>query len=206
MKSIIKQRIELATAVVESLHEATEEIAAIASLIINCFSEGGTLLVAGNGGSATQAMHLCEELTGRYRDTRPALPALCLCSDAAAMTCIANDFGWGAVFKRQIEAYAKFIQNEDDTVSCNDVLLVLTTSGKSGNINEALQTANEMGLATIGLLGKDGGDSLGLCDLSIVIDGLDSAAIQDGHQVVLHAICEVIDAWVTEEIVQDTTV
>ena len=200
MNTLITQRLDDAAAVIEALREATDDIATISSMLIDRICNGGTIMVAGNGGSSAQAMHICEELTGRYRDMRPALPAICLCSDAAAMTCIANDFGWEHVFKRQVEAHASFTIEEDEgTTICNDVLLVLTTSGNSTNINAALEYANEIGLTTIGLLGRDGGESADLCDHSIIIDAPDSAAIQDGHHVILHALCEIIEAWVAEE-------
>tara|TARA_X000000368_G_scaffold148688_1_gene117293 strand:- start:111 stop:743 length:633 start_codon:yes stop_codon:yes gene_type:complete len=203
MKTLINQRLDDAAAVVEALREAADEIALITSVIIDRISSGGTLMAAGNGGSSAQAMHLCEELTGRYRDTRPALPAICLCSDAAAMTCIANDFGWSNVFKRQVEAHASFTIDDDDTALCNDILIVLSTSGNSANVNAALECANELGLVTIGLLGKDGGESADLCDHCIIIDAPDSAAIQDGHQIAIHAICEIIEAWVAEEMAEE---
>ena len=115
------------------------------------------------------------------------------------MTCIANDFGWENVFKRQVEAHASFTIEDDESAICNDVLLVFSTSGNSANVNVAIECANELGLATIGLLGNDGGESADLCDYSIVIDAPDSAAIQDGHQVILHALCEISEAWVAEE-------
>ncbi len=199
MNTLITQRIDDAAAIIENLRGFTEEIATIASILIDRMSTGGTIMAAGNGGSAAQAMHFCEELTGRYRDARSALPAICLCSDAAAMTCIANDFGWDHVFKRQVEAHASFlIDEEDETAICNDVLFILSTSGNSANVNSALECANELGIVTIGLLGKDGGESADLCDHSIVLDGADSAAIQDGHQVIIHALCEIIESWVTE--------
>jgi D-sedoheptulose 7-phosphate isomerase len=199
MKTLITQRLDDAAAVIETIRDATDDIATIASILIDRMSNGGTIMVAGNGGSSTQAMHFCEELTGRYRETRPALPAICLCSDAAAMTCIANDFGWENVFKRQVEAHASFTIEDDESAICNDVLLVFSTSGNSANVNVAIECANELGLATIGLLGNDGGESADLCDYSIVVDAPDSAAIQDGHQVILHALCEIIEAWVAEE-------
>jgi D-sedoheptulose 7-phosphate isomerase len=206
MNTLITQRLDDAAEVIEALREATDDIALISSVIIDRISNGGTIMVAGNGGSAAQAMHFCEELTGRYRETRPALPAICLCSDAAAMSCIANDFGWENVFMRQLEAHASFTIDDEDEENAisNDVLLVLSTSGNSANINTALECANELGIVTIGLLGKDGGGSADLCDHCIVIDATDSAAIQDGHQVVLHAICEVIEAWVAEEMANET--
>jgi D-sedoheptulose 7-phosphate isomerase len=205
MNTLITQRLDDAALVVEQIRGTTDDIATIATLIIDRISCGGTIMAAGNGGSAAQAIHFCEELTGRYRETRPALPAICLCSDAAAMTCIANDFGWESVFKRQIEAHASFTIEEDENVLCNDVLLVFSTSGNSANVIAALRCANELGLATIGLLGKDGGDSAVLCDHSICIDAPDSAAIQDGHQIILHAICEVIEAWVAHEMAEEVS-
>ncbi|MBT5410063.1 MAG: SIS domain-containing protein [Phycisphaerales bacterium] len=206
MNTLITQRLDDAAEVIEALREATDDIALISSVIIDRISNGGTIMAAGNGGSAAQAMHFCEELTGRYRETRPALPAICLCSDAAAMSCIANDFGWENVFMRQLEAHASFTIDDEDEENAisNDVLLVLSTSGNSANVNTALECANELGIVTIGLLGKDGGGSADLCDHCIVIDATDSAAIQDGHQVVLHAICEVIEAWVAEEMANET--
>ena len=203
MNTLITQRLDEAAAVIEAIRETTDDIAMIASVIIDRMSTGGTIMVAGNGGSSAQAMHFSEELIGRYRDTRPALPAICLCSDAAAMTCIANDFGWENVFKRQVEAHASFTIEDDDTAVCNDVLLVFSTSGNSANINTAVECANELGLATIGLLGRDGGESADLCDYSIAIDAVDSAAIQDGHQVILHALCEIIEGWVAEEMAEE---
>jgi D-sedoheptulose 7-phosphate isomerase len=206
MNTLITQRLDDAAEVIEALREAIDDIALISSVIIDRISNGGTIMAAGNGGSAAQAMHFCEELTGRYRETRPALPAICLCSDAAAMSCIANDFGWENVFMRQLEAHASFTIDDEDEENAisNDVLLVLSTSGNSANVNTALECANELGIVTIGLLGKDGGGSADLCDHCIVIDATDSAAIQDGHQVVLHAICEVIEAWVAEEMANET--
>jgi len=203
MNTLITQRLDEATAVIEAIRETTDDIAMIASVIIDRMSTGGTIMVAGNGGSSAQAMHFSEELIGKYRDTRPPLPAICLCSDAAAMTCIANDFGWENVFKRQVEAHASFTIEDDESVICNDVLLVFSTSGNSVNINTALESANELGLSTIGLLGRDGGESADLCDYSIVIDAVDSAAIQDGHQVILHALCEIIEGWVAEEMAEE---
>ena len=203
MKTLITQRLDDAATVIETIRDTIDDIATIASVIIDRMSNGGTIMVAGNGGSSAQAMHFCEELTGRYREIRPALPAICLCSDAAAMTCIANDFGWENVFKRQVEAHASFTIEDDESAICNDVLFVFSTSGNSANVNAALECANELGLATIGLLGKDGGESVGLCDHSIVIDAPDSAAIQDGHQIILHTICEIIEAWVAEEMAEE---
>ena len=141
---------------------------------------GGKVVTCGNGGSAAEALHLSEELVGRYLSNRPAIPAICLNADPTALTCIANDFGFDAVFSRQCEAL----------LAAEDVLVVFTTSGRSANLLRALDVARDRGAATVGFLGGDGGAALDRCDASIVIPGPDSAAIQEIHQMLMHAVCE----------------
>lgn len=142
--------------------------------------EGGTVVTCGNGGSAAEALHLAEELVGRYRTNRPPIAATCLNADPTALTCIANDFGFDEIFRRPCEAL----------LGPGDALVVFTTSGRSRNLVAALETARARGAATIGFLGGDGGAALPLCDASIVVPGPDSAAIQEVHQVLMHAVCE----------------
>jgi D-sedoheptulose 7-phosphate isomerase len=141
---------------------------------------GGKVVTCGNGGSAAEALHLSEELVGRYRSNRPAIPAICLNADPTALTCIANDFGFDAVFARQCEAL----------LAADDVLVVFTTSGRSENLLRALDVARERGATTVGFLGGDGGAALDRCDASVVVPGPDSAAIQEVHQLLMHAVCE----------------
>ncbi len=156
--------------------------------MIDRLQGGGTVWTAGNGGSAAQAMHLSEELVGRYRRTRRALASASLVADPTALTCIANDFGFDHVFSRQVEGLAK----------SGDVLVALSTSGNSPNIVNALHAAQHQGVCTIGLLGSDGGQCKSLCDVAVCIPDQDSAFVQDAHQLVLHLICEAIDAWAAE--------
>ena len=139
--------------------------------------------MCGNGGSAAQALHFSEELLGRYKRDRPAIAAVCLNADPTALTCIANDFGFERVFARQIEALS----------GPEDGLVVFSTSGRSPNILEALKTAARQGTKTIGFLGGDGGPALPLCDEAVVIQGDDTAAIQEAHQTLLHACCELLE-------------
>ena len=134
----------------------------------------------GNGGSAAEALHFAEELVGRYRTDRPGIPAICLNADPTALTCIANDFGFEAIFSRQCESL----------LEARDCLVVFTTSGKSPNLRAALEVAAARGATTIGFLGGDGGPARNLCDVSISIPGPDSAAIQEIHQLLMHACCE----------------
>ena len=141
---------------------------------------GGRIVTCGNGGSAAEALHLSEELIGRYRTDRPSIASICLNADPTAITCIANDYGFESVFSRQCESL----------LEAKDGLVVFSTSGRSPNLLAALETATHRGATRIGILGGDGGPALALCDASIVIPGPDSAAIQEAHQFVMHACCE----------------
>jgi D-sedoheptulose 7-phosphate isomerase len=157
-----------------------EDAARLIETIGRVVAAGGKVVTCGNGGSAAEALHLSEELVGRYRSNRPAIPAICLNADPTALTCIANDFGFDAVFARQCEAL----------LAADDVLVVFSTSGRSGNLLRALDVARKRGAATVGFLGGDGGAALDRCDASIVVPGPDSAAIQEIHQMLMHAVCE----------------
>jgi D-sedoheptulose 7-phosphate isomerase len=180
----ISERMEGTIAAIHSLRDQLDEIVALGQVVVGCLRAGGTLYTCGNGGSAAEAMHLAEELIGRYRgQDRPAHRAMCLNADVAAMTCIANDFGYERVFSRQVEGM----------LSDRDVLVVLSTSGRSENIVKALMAAKANGAKTIGLLGRGGGRCLAHCDHAIIVAGEDSAHIQEGHLVVVHLICEAVE-------------
>ena len=179
----INDRIDGSLAAITALRDQADGIGDLSQAVLDRLRAGGTLYTAGNGGSAAQALHLAEELIGRYRDDRPPLRALCLNADPAAITCIANDYGYARVFSRQCEAL----------LGEHDALLVLSTSGNSENVVEALQVARDRGVLTIGLLGNAGGRCAGLCDHAVIVPGRDSAHVQEAHQVVVHLICELIE-------------
>lgn len=143
-----------------------------------------TLFTCGNGGSAADALHLAEELVGRYRSNRRPLPGICLNADPTALTCIANDFGYDAIFARPLAALAR----------PGDVLVVFSTSGNSANIINAMQVARERQMLVVGLLGKDGGAARELADHAIIVPSSNTARIQEVHSLLLHAICEAIEA------------
>jgi D-sedoheptulose 7-phosphate isomerase len=166
------------------LENQISTIEKITALTVQTLQRGNKLLTCGNGGSAAEAMHLAEELTGKYHKPRRALPAISLCSDASAMTCIANDWDFSYVFSRQIEAFAQR----------NDLLIMFTTSGNSLNCLRAAKAMKKAGGKTIGLLGKGGGKAKPLCDLALIIDSTHTNHIQEAHQVILHLILEAIDA------------
>jgi D-sedoheptulose 7-phosphate isomerase len=146
--------------------------------------KGGKVLTCGNGGSAAAAMHIAEEMTGRYRGNRQALPALCLSADGSALTCIANDWSYEDVFSRQVEAFGK----------AEDVLIVFSTSGKSPNIYKALEVAKSRKMLRIGALGKGGGPAAALCDHPIVVPSDDTSRIQEIHGWLIHAWLECVEA------------
>ena len=182
-EEIVERRLERACSALEELRANSEVVTEIARLIATTFERGGQLLTCGNGGSAAEAMHLSEELTGRFEKDRPPLRSICLNSDPTALTCIANDFGFEEVFARLCLAHG----------SDRDLLVVFSTSGRSPNVVRALEAASRMGMPTIGLLGGDGGDAAPLCTLAFLSPGSDAASIQECHQVVLHAVCNCLE-------------
>ncbi len=157
-------------------------IARAASMISACFRADGRVLVCGNGGSACDAMHFAEELTGRFRTDRAPLPAMALL-DPAHITCVANDFGFEEVFSRMVRAHGR----------SGDVLLVLSTSGNSPNILRAMEEARTQRMQIIALLGRDGGKAHGAGDIEIVIPHQASERIQEIHMLILHTLVDLVE-------------
>jgi D-sedoheptulose 7-phosphate isomerase len=161
----------------------------IADVIAGALRAGNKLLVAGNGGSAADAQHIAAEIVGRYKQERPAWAAIALTTDSSALTAVANDYDFGQVFARQIEALGQR----------GDVLLALSTSGRSPNILTALRTARTRGLVTIGFTGSKG-EALGpLCDHLFISPSDDTAVIQQIHLTFAHAICDQIEQTMMRE-------
>lgn len=159
-----------------------------ASAISACFANGGKVLVCGNGGSAAEAMHLVTELVGRFKlKDRAALPALALNADNSVLTAWSNDVGFDNVFARQVEAYGQ----------PGDLLIGLSTSGRSKNLIQAFERARERNLGCISLLGGDGGELLQLSDIPLVVPSFDAQRIQEVHTLVLHLLCELVEEQVT---------
>ena len=160
--------------------EGVERFAAAALKTVRA---GGLLMSCGNGGSMCDAMHFAEEWTGRFRSDRSALPAVAF-SDPSHLTCIANDFGYDEVFARSVEAYG-----------CEgDVLVAISTSGNSPNILKAVGAAKKLGVHTVGLLGKGGGELAPLVDVAIVVPRAQSSdRIQELHIKVLHIVIEAVE-------------
>jgi D-sedoheptulose 7-phosphate isomerase len=155
----------------------------IAGAIANALRGGNKLLIAGNGGSAADAQHIAAEIVGRYKKDRPAYAAIALTTDTSALTAIGNDYGFEQVFARQVEGLGRR----------GDVLLVLSTSGRSPNILSALKAARRQGLVTIGFTGNKGTALGALCDHILVAPSDDTAVIQQIHLTFAHGICEVVE-------------
>jgi D-sedoheptulose 7-phosphate isomerase len=148
------------------------------------FARGNKILTAGNGGSAADALHLSEELVGKYNKMRPGFPCVCLSADSTLLTCIGNDFGFDLIFARQVQA-----------LGCSgDILVVFSTSGNSENILLAIDTARKKGVKTIALLGKDGGRAKGKADIEIIVPTLNTARIQEVHTFILHSWLECLES------------
>ena len=183
MAQFRKQLDEL-SAVLRAFAPQAARVDAVVELVAGALLAGRTLFTCGNGGSAADALHLAEELVGRYRANRRPLPAVCLNADVGALTCIANDFGYDAVFARQLTALAR----------PGDTLVAFSTSGNSPNVLNALRAARERGVISVALLGKDGGAAAPLADHTIIVPSTNNARIQEVHGLLLHAICEAVEA------------
>lgn len=157
-------------------------VKAVGSLMAAALRAGGKVLACGNGGSLCDAMHFCEELTGRYRDDRRPLAAVA-CIDPGHLTCTANDYGFEHVFGRWVQALGK----------PGDVLVALSTSGNSPNVLRAVEAAQAIGMTTVSLLGKGGGSLRGSCTHEWIAPGETSDRIQEIHMLVLHALVEQIE-------------
>lgn len=158
-------------------------IAAIGRVMVGALRKGRKVLTAGNGGSAAEALHLAEELVGRYKLDRRALPAIALVADPTALTCIGNDYGFDQVFARQVEAHGQ----------SGDILVLFTTSGRAMNLQLALRAAKRKGMVTVALLGGDGGALKGKAAHEILLSGIATARVQEAQQVILHLLLEMVD-------------
>lgn len=192
MKNLIKQRIrdsiDVKTALLSN-ENLTGGVAAVAEALADCLARGGKLVLCGNGGSASDALHFAGEIVGRFQKERAAWPAVVLNADVATMTAIANDYSYDDVFARQAQAH----------VTEKDLFLGVSTSGNSENVYRAMLVAGEKGAKTAALLGKDGGKIAGLADLPLVIPCNTTARVQECHIMLIHIICEIVEGCLENE-------
>ncbi len=163
--------------------ELSPLIAEMVTLLVETFTNGGKLLVMGNGGSAADAQHFVAEIVGRFKMERRGLPAIALSTDTSILTAIGNDYGFDNVFRRQVEALAV----------PGDLIVGISTSGNSPNVLQALELAHEKGYRTVGLLGKDGGSIKAVCDLALIVPTDDTPRVQEGHITIIHIVCDLLE-------------
>jgi len=180
----ITREIQESIAVKTELGRTTvAQIADAAVAIVACLRGGGKLIVFGNGGSASDAQHMAAELVGRYAVKRQALAAIALTTNSSSLTAIANDFGFEAIFARQLEALAK----------PEDVILAISTSGNSSNVLRGLEAAKALDLKKIGLTGNDGGKLRNLVDICLAVPSSSTPRIQEAHALIIHILCGIVE-------------
>ena len=163
--------------------QCLDDINAIGKTMAQVLQSDGTIFWCGNGGSASDCQHLAAELVGRFKEDRQALSSISLTTDTSILTSVANDYAFENIFKRQIEALAR----------PGDLLAIVSTSGNSPNILNALHAASSMDMLTVGLLGKNGGQAKNLVDQCVVIPSSSTARIQEAHILIGHCLCDVIE-------------
>ena len=180
---LLKSAIASASKTIRSLVDLDRQVAKAADLITNCLRSRNKILACGNGGSAADAAHFATEFVVRFTHDRPAYPAIALTSDGGLLTAAGNDYGFEEIFARQIDAFGVE----------NDLLICLSTSGKSENVKRALQRAKARKLKTIAFLGRDGGSTIGMADVDLVVKSESTARIQEAHKFLLHVLCEIVE-------------
>lgn len=168
---------------IASLSRQTLQIGTICDAVVAALKNGNKILTCGHGGSAADALHMSEELLGRFISDRRPLPAVALVADPTLLTCIGNDYGFEAIFPRQVEGLGQR----------GDVLVIFSTSGKGEGFKRAVEMAKNKGITTIALLGKGGGPLKPLVDHALVVDGDETARIQEAHTLIMHIILEAVE-------------
>lgn len=184
MQELIQSQIADHSRVMQAVSELLLPLVAdTVETVCNALSSGKKVLVMGNGGSAADAQHFAAELIGRFKLERPSLPAIALTTDSSILTAIGNDYGYDAVFSRQVEGLA----------AAGDVVVGISTSGNSPNVLAAMRLAKEKGCVTVSLLGRDGGSIKGVSDIPIIVPSSDTPRIQEAHILIIHIICDLVE-------------
>jgi phosphoheptose isomerase len=186
---ILQNAVRQATVALQSVAPLEPQIARASDAIAQCLTSGGKLLACGNGGSAADAADFTAELACRFVEDRHPYPALNLSQGGSLITATANDYGFDEVFARQVRAFSK----------PGDVLVAISTSGKSTNVCRALEEATARDVRTIALLGRDGAICRGLAEIELLIAGESTARIQEMHKFLLHVMCEIVETRLPRE-------
>ena len=183
IKEDIQKIISESSSLIQSSISLSDKIELVVNEIVECLKKGNKIIIFGNGGSAADAQHIAAELIGRFQKERESLPAISLTTDSSIITSLANDYSFDVVFSRQCESL----------VLKGDVVLGISTSGNSKNVENGIVTSKKKGATTIGLLGGDGGTIKNVVDISIEIPSRSTARIQEVHRVVYHIICDLVE-------------
>jgi D-sedoheptulose 7-phosphate isomerase len=188
VRSLIQSSIAVKQELLQDV-ELVASVAEVSKLIVAALMQGHKILLLGNGGSAADAQHIAAEFVGRFAFDRPALPALALSVNTSCVTAIGNDYGFGLVFSRQIEALGQK----------GDVAIGISTSGNSANVLHAMSTSRKMGLYTVALAGRTGGSLKGAVDHCLCVPSTETARIQECHILIGHIICELVERTIFRE-------
>jgi D-sedoheptulose 7-phosphate isomerase len=177
--TILKESISISSKIEDLAEEITQSI----DKIVNCIINGNKIIIFGNGGSAADAQHIAAELIGRFTLERKSYPAIALTTDTSALTAIGNDYSFNEIFSRQCESL----------VNNGDVVIGISTSGNSKNVEKGLEMSKNNGAFTISLLGNDGGKIKNITDINIIVKSKSTARIQESHRIIYHIICELVE-------------
>jgi len=183
ISEILAQAIRASTSTIQSVANLEQSLGRAAEMIEQCLDNGKKLLACGNGGSAADAADFCAEFACRFVEDRRPFPAMNLAQGSSLLTATANDYGFEEIFARQVRAFG----------NADDLLIAISTSGKSKNIRRVLEEARARKLKTVALLGRDGGSAVGLADVDLVVRGDSTARIQEAHKFILHVLCEAVE-------------
>jgi len=186
---ILKSAIAAATKTLQSIVDLESQVTRAAQLITDCLTNGEKVLACGNGGSAADAADFCTELACRFVEDRRPYPAMNLSQGGSLITAVGNDYGFEEIFARQVHAFG----------NSGDILIAISTRGKSKNIRRAIEEAGSRKLKTIALLGRDGGSVTGIADVDLIVKSDSTARIQEAHKFILHVICEICEARLPRE-------
>ena len=179
-QSSLKEALET----LETLRDLETDFLQAVETVHQCLRNGGKLLICGNGGSAADSAHIATEFTCRFKEDRRPYPAMALSTDGGLLTAIGNDYEFQEIFSRQVWAFAK----------PGDVLIALSTSGKSRNVLSAIEEARRRQMKSIALLGKGGGFTAGAADIDLIVNSGSTARIQEAHKFLLHVLCEIVES------------
>jgi len=180
---IFARSLQESSVTIQSLGKLEPVMAEAADFVAECLRAGNKLLACGNGGSAADAADFCTEFACRFMQDRRPYPAMNLSQGGSLITATGNDYGFEEIFARQVAAFGK----------TGDVLVAITTSGKSANIRRALEEGKSRKLKTIALLGRDGGSCRNIADVDLIVAGDSTARIQEAHKFLLHVLCEIVE-------------